>query len=339
LRSGSFVLFFNPERRLAFSGVWVGLVAVRSESKIYALLATARIANVPSVVSNLGVGVLLGSIHNGRDFAWPWWLMIAAVLFYVSGNFLNDWMDRDWDREKRPERALPRGMFSPISYLRVVILGLGGGLLIAAFYGWMAVIAAAILVGLIILYSVVHKKAAWSVIPMGLCRACLPILGYVAMSGNLSGTVLFPAVGLLLYVLALSLSARWEARGNLPVSDKWIARGLLLGAGLFAAILPIFILSSMGSVIQPNMGWIGLVPFASWLLLCMLRYQSPVSAHVSALLAGIPFIDWILLFPLAKIWLSSGRVESDEPMYLIALFLAPSCFVVGRLLQRLAPAT
>ena len=257
--------------------------------------------------------------------------MIAAILFYVSGNFLNDWMDRDWDSEKRPERALPRGMFTPISYLRVVILGLGGGLVIAAFYGWMAVIAAAVLVGLIILYSVVHKKAAWSVIPMGLCRACLPILGYVAMSGNLSGTVLFPAVGLLVYVLALSLSARWEARGNLPVSDKWIARGLLLGAGLFAAILPIFI--------QPSMGWIGLVPFASWLLLSMLRYQSPVSAHVSALLAGIPFIDWILLFPLAKIWLSMGRVDSDEPMYLIAVFLAPICFVVGRLLQRLAPAT
>jgi len=127
------------------------------------------------------------------------------------------------------------------------------------------------------------------------------------------------------------LSARWEARGDLPVQEKWIARGLLFGAGFFAAILPIFI--------DPSIGWLGLLPFAVWLFFSMTLYQSPVSVHVSALLAGIPLIDWILLLPLAKIWLSWERVESDEPMYLIALFLAPSCFVLGRLLQRVAPAT
>ena len=328
--SGSSIYFY-PERRLAFSGVWAGLGVVRSESKIHALLATARIANVPSVVSNLGVGILLGSVHDGIDFAWPWALMVAAILFYISGNFLNDWMDRDWDREKRPERALPRGMFSAMAYLRTAMAGIGLGLVIAAFYGWVAFFVAAILVGLIIQYTKVHKKAAWSVIPMGLCRACLPILGYVAMCGNLAGTVLFPAVGLFVYVLALSLSARWEARRNLPVQEKWIARGLLFGAGVFAAILPIFI--------QPSLGWIGLVPFSVWLIFSLIFYQSPVSAHVSALLAGIPLIDWILLLPLAKFWLNWERVESDEPMYLIAVFLAPSCFVLGRLLQRVASAT
>lgn len=311
--------------------VWVGLGAVRSESKIRALLATARIANVPSVVSNLSVGILLGSIHDGGDFAWPWWLMVAAVLFYVSGNFLNDWWDKDWDKENRPERALPRGMFSESAYFRVAIGGLVVGLGIAAFYGWVAFLVAGILVGLIVQYTKVHKQAAWSVIPMGLCRACLPVLGYVAMRGNLAGPVLFPAVGLFVYVLALSLSARWEARGDLPISDKWKARGLLLGSGVFAAILPIFI--------SPSLGWIGLVPFVVWLSLCLSVFQSPVSTHVSALLAGIPLIDWILLLPLAKIWLEWERVESGEPMYLIAMFLAPSCFVLGRLLQRVAPAT
>jgi 4-hydroxybenzoate polyprenyltransferase len=304
---------------------------VKSESRIHALLATARIANVPSVVSNLGVGILLGVYEGDMEFSWPWGLIVAAVLFYISGNFLNDWMDRDWDKEKRPERALPRGMFSPLAYLTAAMAGMGIGLVISAFYGWLAFVVAGLLVGLIIFYTKVHKQAAWSVIPMGLCRACLPILGYVAMRGGISGTVLFPAVGLLVYVIALSLSARWEARGNLPVQEKWIARGLLFGAGLFAAILPIFI--------QPSMGWIGLVPFAVWLILSLTFYQSPVSAHVSALLAGIPLIDWILLLPLAKIWLSWERVESDEPMYLIAMFLAPGCFVLGRLLQRVAPAT
>ncbi|MES2981845.1 MAG: UbiA family prenyltransferase [Verrucomicrobiota bacterium] len=321
----------NREGRLVFSNGWVGLGAVKSESKIHALLATARIANVPSVVSNLGVGILLGSIHDGSKFAWPWGLMVAAMLFYVSGNFLNDWWDRDWDKEKRPERALPQGMFSASTYFRVAIGGLAVGLVIAALNGWAAFLVAAILVGLIVQYTKVHKRAAWSVIPMGLCRACLPILGYAAMRGNLAGPVLFPAVGLFVYVLALSLSARWEARGDLPISEKWKARGLLLGSGVFAAILPIFI--------YPSLGWMGLVPFVVWLSLCISIYQSPVSAHVSALLAGIPLIDWILLLPLAKIWLTWERVESDEPMYWIAMLLAPSCFVLGRLLQRVAPAT
>ena len=50
------------------------------DGKLYALLATARIANVPSVVSNLGVGVLLGSLDAGEKFSWPWTLMMAAVL-------------------------------------------------------------------------------------------------------------------------------------------------------------------------------------------------------------------------------------------------------------------
>jgi hypothetical protein len=208
---------------------------------------------------------------------------------------------------------------------------MGVGLVIAAFYGWVAFLVASTLVGLIILYTKVHKKAAWSVIPMGLCRACLPILGYVAMCGNLAWPLLFPAVGLLVYVIALSLSARWEARGDLPVREKWIARGLLFGAGVFAAIPQMFIPTSMM--------WMGLVPFAAWLTLSLTLYRSPVSAHVSALLAGIPLIDWILLLPLAKILMDLNLVDSDDPMFLIALFLAPSCFILGRLLQRVAPAT
>ena len=79
---------------------------MKSGTKPHALLSTTRIANVPSVVSNLGVGVLLGSIDGGADFSWPWLLSLAAVLFYVSGNFLNDWADRDWDRSCRCKRRI-----------------------------------------------------------------------------------------------------------------------------------------------------------------------------------------------------------------------------------------
>ncbi|MDE0836016.1 MAG: UbiA family prenyltransferase [Akkermansiaceae bacterium] len=300
-------------------------------TKIHALLSTARIANVPSVVSNLGVGVLLGGTAAGSSFSWPWLLSVAAVLFYVSGNFLNDWADREWDKDKRPERALPQGMFSANTYLAAAVGGAGIGLALAAFSGLGALLVAAVLVFFIWLYTKVHKTAAWSVIPMGLCRACLPVLGYVAMGRGISATVLFPAAALLLYIIGLSLSARWEARGDLPVEQKWQARGLLVGAGLLAAILPL--------LIDPLFGWIGLLPFGIWLALCVTKFQSPVSTHVSALLAGIPLVDWIVLLAMALSWLNLKRVESDDVMFITAIILPPLAFVSGRLLQRLAPAT
>lgn len=301
------------------------------DGKTYALLATARIANVPSVVSNLGVGVLLGSIGSGAEFSWPWALTIAAVLFYGAGNFLNDWADREWDLVNRPERALPRGLFSEKAYLAVAVGGALVGLGLAAIHGWGAVIVSGTLVFFIWLYTKVHKRAAWAVIPMGLCRACLPVLGFVAMRGGISGSALFPAVGLFVYVAALSLSARWESRADVPEGKQWTSRGLLIAAGVVPALLPL--------MVMPVAGWVGMVAFFLWLGLCLTRYASPVPAHVSALLAGIPLVDWVTLFPMALIWMKLGRVEPFDPMFSIAVFLPPVAFILGRLLQRVAPAT
>ena len=304
---------------------------MNKEGKLYALLATARIANVPSVVSNLGVGVLLGSLGTGGDFSWPWALTLAAVLFYVSGNFLNDWADREWDIVNRPERALPRGLFWPHEYLNFACAGIAVGMILAAIYGWRAVIVSAALVGFIVLYTKVHKQAAWSVIPMGLCRACLPALGYVGVRGGIGGSMLFPAAALLLYIIALSLSARWESKAEVPEGKKLLSRMLLLAAGVVAALLPM--------MVMPLVGWIGMVAFFMWMLLCVTKYRSPVPAHVSALLAGIPLVDWVTLLPMVLIWMHLERVEAFDPMFSVAVFLPPAAFLLGRVLQRVAPAT
>jgi hypothetical protein len=271
-------------------------------TKLHALLSTARIANVPSVVSNLGVGVLLGSIEAGSEFSWPWLLMIAAVLFYVAGNFFNDWQDREWDRVNRPERALPRGMFSANAYFAAAVGGAVIGLGLTAVSGIATVLVAVVLVWLIWLYTKVHKQAAWSVIPMGLCRACLPVMGYVAVRGEFDALAIFPAAGLFVYIVALSLSARWEARAEVPEGKK---------------ILSYFL----------------------WLGLCLTKYRSPVPAHVSALLAGIPLVDWVILLPMAMIPMQLGSENPFDTIFMIAVFLPPVAFVLGRALQRLAPAT
>lgn len=314
--------------RFAAGGLEVG--GVNKEGKLYALLATARIANVPSVVSNLGVGVLLGSLDLGGDFSWPWGLMVAALLFYISGNFLNDWADREWDMVNRPERALPRGLFVSHQYLGFACAGLAVGMILSSLHGWGAGLVSAALVGFIILYTKVHKQAAWSVIPMGLCRACLPVLGYVAMRGSIAGAVIFSAVGLLVYIVALSLSARWESKADAE-GKQHMSRSLLVLAGLIPALLPM--------TVMPLVGWIGVIAFFLWMGLCVTKYRSPVPAHVSALLAGIPLVDWVILLPMALIWMHLERLEAFDPMFSIAVFLPPAAFLLGRMLQRVAPAT
>jgi hypothetical protein len=306
-------------------------VEVNSKSKTIALLATARIANLPSVVSNLGVGFFLGWAGSGEDFTWPWMLMLAAILFYVCGNFLNDWADCEWDGRNRPERALPRGMFPKFSYLAVALGGFAVGLVLAAEHGMGTLVVSVCLVTLICVYTKIHKRTALSVLPMGLCRACLPLLGFLGMRDRIEPQALYPALALLLYIIALSVSARWESRGSVPKEKKLVARGLLVVSGIIAAALPLQLI--------PQLGWVGLVPFGIWLGLSLTKYRSPVPAHVSALLAGIPLIDWIPLFPIALMLLGHGVFGAGDAAFLTAVLLAPVSFALGRALQRLAPAT
>jgi hypothetical protein len=295
------------------------------------LLATARIANVPSVLSNLAVGVFLGGAASGQKFDWPWWLMLAGVMFYISGNFLNDWWDRDWDKEKRPERALPRGLFPAWMYLVLALGGFVGGSFLAALYGGGVLGVSLILVSLIVIYTVIHKKTPLSVVPMGMCRACLPVMGYLAMRGQLSALALYPALALLVYIIALSLSARWESMGEIPREKIRFSRGMLIMSGLIAAVLPM--------QVNPMLGWVGLIPFGVWLGLALTKFRSPVPAHVSALLAGIPWLDWIVLLPIVLTLLGHEKILLSDENFWMALLLAPVSFVLGRLLQRVASAT
>lgn len=220
------------------------LSRVNRDGKIYALLATARIANVPSVVSNLGVGVLLGSLNNGGDFSWPWLLMIAAVAFYVAGNFLNDWADREWDMANRPERALPRGLFRAHHYLVFASVGMAAGMGLAALHGWRAVIVSAALAGFIVLYTKVHKRAAWSVIPMGLCRACLPVLGFAGGSWQEVKARAKRPTAIVFFMMSSFRWGIWTSNEKSP--DRFLAlfmahfhsRAALHGDGAEQVILP-----------------------------------------------------------------------------------------------------
>ena len=304
--------------------------------KARCLIATARVANIPSVVSNVWAGVAVTILAGGAQNQVPWTpslrLAIAGVLLYVSGNFLNDWMDRAWDRQHRPERALPRGLFPPGLYL-ALSSGLGLlGLWFAASVSLPAGIAAAAILGAIAAYTFWHKRSPWAVIAMGLCRALLPVMGAMGTSGESAiGLYLAAAVGagLFFHIAGLSLSARYESLAHPPAVIYQISRLLFATAAGVAGVAVWQNFSGPWHILLA-----GLLPYLLWIMLCLTVWRKPVPAHVSRLLAGIPLVDWMVLLPLAL--LQAGVIS---PLSAVCLAGPPLAFILALILQRVAPAT
>ena len=336
--------------------------------KIHALLSTARIANVPSVVSNVWLGVAMSAFWGGwGSFPNPWsatvLLAAAGVLLYVSGNFLNDWMDREWDSQNRPERALPRGLFPPGLYLGIASGCALGGIALAAMTNRASAAVAFLILGMIVTYTRWHKRSPWAVIPMGLCRALLPVMGAVGFSavffapgdwislqlptGQMFqikrdsfaviphlGIVGACAFGLLCHIAGLSLSARYESMANPPASISHLARILFATT---AIVISYATYTSNTATI--GFGILGLLPYCIWIFLSLSVWRKPVPKHVSKLLAGIPLVDWMALLPITLASLAPMGTGWTEPFAATCLFLPPLAFILALLLQRLAPAT
>ena len=303
--------------------------------KIHALLSTARIANVPSVMSNVMVGVVLGTltaVESGKQMPGsPWMsagiLAIAGVLLYVGGNFFNDWMDRSWDALHRPERALPSGLFPPTRYLGIATFLLAAGTGLA----WAASTRSGLVASGIVLsitsYTLWHKRSTWAVIAMGMCRALLPVMGFLAFYPYID-RVWPVACALFCYIIGLSLSARYESMTEPPKRVAVMARGLLLLAVVLVA------LGNRGLFLDRLSSICGALPYLAWTGFCLRFRRQPLSKLVSGLLAGIPFVDWMVLLPLAV------TLKNEYGAFSVAIaVMPPLAFIFALLLQRLAPAT
>ncbi len=335
-------------------------------SRVRALLATLRIANAPSVVSNVLLGYLIGPLTLIVDWTrfgtvtLPW-LVIADLItdwpqaatlagsglcLYFSGNLANDWFDRGWDQSKRPERALPSGLFRPSSYLFASIVTSALGIASAFSVGPYCGLCALAVTGLIALYTWLHKRTLWSIIPMGLCRSGLYFLGFMAFfprpefglgtnklaSFALIGTL---ATGLFAYIAGLTLSARYEGKDNPPPGPIAVSKALLG--------LPVLAMSCWFFAQFPVAGLIGILPYVVWLVLCLTRFRKPIPKYVSALLAGIPLVDFIAAAPLAiglpRILWGDYQTILMFPNLMTLLLIPLIAFILGRLLQKVAPAT
>lgn len=333
--------------------------------KFRALLATARLPNIPSVISNVWFGVALGACEFGWDkdqslFLKGAVLSLCGVLLYLGGNFLNDWHDREWDAEKRPERALPRGLFSPLSYQLRAIRFLGLGVIIACFINAKCCIAAAAIAVCVVIYTLWHKKAVWPVIPMGLCRALLIVMGFLSVdhdvpvtgqfySMRLAGTVAaipdfweehgylgvlaLHAAGLFFWIVGLSLNARYESMPNPPAGPRLLSKGLLC--------LPLLCMGAWWVRLYPIPTLLGSLPLLATLVAVLVKKQ-PLPVMVAALLAAIPLVECCASFPMALSLLAQvdpGGAVLHQPVPAVTLALPGLAYILGRRLQRWIPAT
>ncbi len=303
--------------------------------KARALAASLRLPNLPSVLCNVLTGTLIAGFANP---AHPAWAMCVATCLYFAGNLLNDWADLEWDRSKRPERALPRKLFHPLAYLATAFILITTALTISILLSAMAFAFTLAITISILLYTWSHKQHAWSVIFMALCRALLPLLGYHAIQHDpgadtplLNLCVLF-AFMLFSYILMLSLRARSESSEPCRKTAMRSSLGFLIPPLLAIVALGVAKGSSDHS---PIAILAGLLPFSIWTTLSLTRMRKPVSGQVSALLAGIPLVDAMLLIPwLIWLWLQHLHIS-----HVILMSAWLPLFLAGRLLQRLVPAT
>lgn len=192
-------------------------VAATPASPFRLWLDLARAGNFPSVWSNVLAALVLSAPVVG---AWPTpelllLAFLAGSLAYAGGTTLNDVFDAGFDRQHRPERAIPRGLIarSTAGWVGGLQLALGLGLLV--FLGAMP-FAAAGLAATILLYDWLHKRWTGSVILMAGCRVMLAVALATLPGHAMSRAFIAWIVALFVYIVALSLLARREYHPGAP---------------------------------------------------------------------------------------------------------------------------
>ena len=346
-----------------------------ARQRIIDLLATGRVANLPSVLSNVWLGWALGAFA----VTWTWFgpffdpvrfliSGLAGACLYLGGCFLNDWKDAKWDREHRPERAIPDGrMSSPLAGTIAAGLLLAG-LVLAAAISMPCLVTASVLVIAIVIYTAIHKRTRWAIVPMGLCRALLYPLGFLAAcsysappedpagflgygdSSHDTSVVLF--FGLIEWqttmeevdlingstIVAITSLGLFAYIAAISLIARFESRGtlhrsyLIIGLGLILVAACAHTYSWFPHHRVPSL--LALIPLVTLTIIAARRAPGNVGGAVGSLLAGIPLLDLVTAGPLAV------ALFTDHPDSALFWGLLPVvCFLLALLLQRIAPAT
>lgn len=311
---------------------------------------------------------LWGVPPRGDWMAWGGWLSgvlllsAGAVAIYLAGNLWNDWWDREWDAVYRPERALPSGLAPPVALLVAGLVLAGFGLALGFWAdrgsGW----ACVVIVGLVVVYTWLHKRRLAALVVLAGCRGLLGVAGFLLVeppSGlagvywRLGGTGVHPrgrtplielfehiyphafvavhVLGVFAWTAGLSLTARYESMVDPPTGPLRVGKALLF--------LPLAAMSCCWIPFYPLAGGLALLPLAVWLGLALTVFRAPLRRFVGVLLAGFPLVDLVAAVPLTLALLPPGGSLFDLPLLATGIVVPVVAFGLGLLLQRVAPAS
>ncbi len=277
-------------------------------------LELARVSNLPTAWTNVTAAWLLagGTMIDSR--LWMFWL--AAGLFYSGGMILNDAADVAFDREHRPERAIPSGRVTKQAAWIVGLAMLAGGWSVSVLGGGAQAGVATGLVALILAYDLYHKPWPGAVVVMGACRWFLYLLAGSALLGAGSdlweGEVMMRGLALGAYIVGLTLVARQESKGRSGSGGaQAVARAFLYAPALLTAWE-----FMQGGSWEPLV----VLPFFAWMAWhagrMMRRGGAAIGEAVGVLLAGIAIVDalavarvslplalgFVATMPLLRLW-------------------------------------
>jgi 4-hydroxybenzoate polyprenyltransferase len=164
-----------------------------------------------------------------------------------------------------------------------VLLAAGSALLWPL--GAAALISGLLLIGLIIVYDLWHKRNPLSPLLMACCRLMVYITAFLAFAPRLTPTLLGAGALLTLYVVGLTYIAKQENRSSLVA--YWPAAALFLPALAFAAQLPeLWALPLLLLFI----GWV-----AYSISFVYRRQGRSIGRAIGQLIAGISLVDALVL--------------------------------------------
>jgi len=263
-----------------------------------ALLELSRVSNLPTVWTNVLAAWIIAS---GAEWQWTpalGWLLLGASLIYSAGMILNDACDAAWDRDHRPERPIPSGRIGLKTVWFISLAGLAIGYALMVFAGGASWKITALLVAAVVAYDLYHKPWAGSVVIMGACRTLLYLAAGSAdaelfnQPTNFQLFVVVPSLLIGGYIVGLSLMARAESKGRVPI---WLRYALMVLLVLpIAWELIVWALHSKGFDAQVPPIWVPVVVFIGWLTYALQRMKCggpEIGQAVGCLLAGIPLVD------------------------------------------------
>lgn len=245
-------------------------------------LKLGRVSNLPTVWTNAVAGAVLAG-----NPSLPTILVvgIALTLFYTGGMWLNDAYDADIDAQERKNRPIPMGEIAVGTVFAAGYGMLAAGIVLAFSFGVMAGLAGIALAVAVVLYDWLHKRTVLSPFIMGVTRFFCYILAALAVA-QITGLVIFGALGLAAYIVGLTYAAKQEAYDRLD--RAW---------PLMVLVVPlIYALAQAGGNILGLMIWAGLLAVVAVALrLLFRRNKGDVPKAVVTMIAGISLYDAVLI--------------------------------------------